>query len=506
MSTRKTKSAKIPLQGPCVEQISVSSISPGPYQTRTSFSDIPELAKNIEAIGLLQPIGVFKQEDNSLYALAWGERRLRAFMHLGHETIPAYVVSRESAQQAAVAENLHRVALSPLEEAESVKILLQSFSAAEAAQCLGVTPRWVASRARICNLSAEWKKEISNPDSDFHALPVSFLEIVAKYQHDKQNELLEWDCNTCSTDMIKKHCEQHFEHRLDSAPWDLTTDRLADCFPCSSCEFRTSFDPDLFEPILNKNKKEIDRCLRPDCFALKMQAYLSAKAAELKAQNKNAIVTHSYSPAVSHESELYKSAIPEHAFTPCKKSDEGAVPALSLDTANAGKVSYVKIDQTALALHNQNDPTKKPAKTQDDKEAALHKRRLKLITSILLDYLRNSVTPPVALSDFSIVCLAIGVGADPFSDRRSLDFCEALDFSSAHLLCPEAEAYKLLSQNVISAICDVLSNRISQKIFNEELLRKICSLLHLDFETYLSDATANIPRPKAWDKVKVTKS
>lgn len=80
---------------------------------RKDFGDIPALAKSIEEIGLLQPIGI-----DSGYRLVFGERRLRAFLHLGRDTIPARFVNLESLLKGEYAENELRKDFTPSERVE----------------------------------------------------------------------------------------------------------------------------------------------------------------------------------------------------------------------------------------------------------------------------------------------------------------------------------------------------------------------------------------------------
>lgn len=77
---------------------------------RKEFGDIPKLAQSISEIGLLQPIGI-----DSGYRLVFGERRLRAFLHLGRTTIPARFVNINSILQGELAENDMRLAFAPSE-------------------------------------------------------------------------------------------------------------------------------------------------------------------------------------------------------------------------------------------------------------------------------------------------------------------------------------------------------------------------------------------------------
>ena len=70
---------------------------------RKDFGDIPALAESIKELGLLQPIGI-----DSGYRLVFGERRLKAFQHLGRDTIPARFVNLDSLLKGEYAENEFR--------------------------------------------------------------------------------------------------------------------------------------------------------------------------------------------------------------------------------------------------------------------------------------------------------------------------------------------------------------------------------------------------------------
>ena len=90
---------------------------------RKDFGDVPSLAKSIEEIGLLQPIGI-----NSSYQLVFGERRLRAFVHLGRTEIPARFVNLETLLKGEYAENEFRKDFTPSERVaigEAIEVELQ---------------------------------------------------------------------------------------------------------------------------------------------------------------------------------------------------------------------------------------------------------------------------------------------------------------------------------------------------------------------------------------------
>lgn len=77
---------------------------------RKDFGDIEGLAKSIREIGLLQPIGI-----DSAYRLVFGERRLRAYLHMGRTVIPARFVNLDSLMKGELAENEFRKDFTPSE-------------------------------------------------------------------------------------------------------------------------------------------------------------------------------------------------------------------------------------------------------------------------------------------------------------------------------------------------------------------------------------------------------
>ena len=71
---------------------------------RKEMGDLEGLAKSIEEIGLLQPIGVTPKHE-----LVFGERRLRAYRDvMKREAIPARIVEVESVLHAQIAEDVMR--------------------------------------------------------------------------------------------------------------------------------------------------------------------------------------------------------------------------------------------------------------------------------------------------------------------------------------------------------------------------------------------------------------
>lgn len=126
-----TTTKKVAVTQPSVgyAEIAIASVSPNPQQPRRVFDseDLAELVFSLREVGLLQPI-VVRPRDGS-YELVAGERRLRAAIEAGWDTIPALVRHTDDIAMLrdALLENLHRSDLNALEEAAAYAQMLNDF-------------------------------------------------------------------------------------------------------------------------------------------------------------------------------------------------------------------------------------------------------------------------------------------------------------------------------------------------------------------------------------------
>ncbi|MDT8300296.1 MAG: ParB/RepB/Spo0J family partition protein [Sedimentisphaerales bacterium] len=149
-----------------LQELSIESISPNPYQPRTVWNDqdLADLAESIKANGVIQPIIV--RPSGSKYQLIAGERRFRAAQLASMTTIPALVRSASDKQllEWSLVENIHRVGLNPIERAKAYQDYLSTFSLtqAKAAERLGEDRSVVANYLRLLDLPQEIKQMLTD--------------------------------------------------------------------------------------------------------------------------------------------------------------------------------------------------------------------------------------------------------------------------------------------------------------------------------------------------------
>jgi len=144
--------------GERLREISLDEISPNPFQPRTDLdeNELKELAASIREQGVLQPIIVTQVESG--YILIAGERRWRASTIAGLKTIPAIILDKKPSDEQllfmALVENLQRVNLDPIEEAEAYQTLANKFSLSqdEIAKKMGKSRPTVTNSIRLLKL------------------------------------------------------------------------------------------------------------------------------------------------------------------------------------------------------------------------------------------------------------------------------------------------------------------------------------------------------------------
>ena len=153
-----------------VAKIDIEMIWPDDGQPRRKFDEttLDELAVSIRNQGLLQPLLV--RRDGKGYRLIAGERRWRASQKAGLLEVPVLVreASDSEAFELALVENLQREDLSPLEEAEGYRRLLEErkWTQEQVAERVGKERSSVANALRLLGLPAEVKQLLEAGELD----------------------------------------------------------------------------------------------------------------------------------------------------------------------------------------------------------------------------------------------------------------------------------------------------------------------------------------------------
>lgn len=143
-----------------INEIDIEKIELNPYQPRKNFDEesLRELASSIREIGIIQPVTV-RRVNGDEYQLITGERRFKAALMAGLETIPAYVRVAEDQQllEMALVENIQREDLDSIEVAISYQRLIEEVNLTQESlsERVGKKRSTIANYLRLLKLPAE---------------------------------------------------------------------------------------------------------------------------------------------------------------------------------------------------------------------------------------------------------------------------------------------------------------------------------------------------------------
>jgi len=147
-------------------QLDIDLIEPSPYQPRTRFREeaLDELARSIQASGIIQPIVV--RPVGKRFQLIAGERRWRAAQRAGLNRVSAIVreVPDELALEMTLVENIQREDLNAMEAARAFDRLMHEFELTQeqVAERTGKDRATVANAIRLLKLEEivqDWIEE-----------------------------------------------------------------------------------------------------------------------------------------------------------------------------------------------------------------------------------------------------------------------------------------------------------------------------------------------------------
>ena len=149
VTSAPTPPSPAPLASSGPLQIDIDLLEPSPYQPRTRFREeaLEELARSIQASGIIQPLVV--RQIGKKFELIAGERRWRAAQRAGLKSVTAIVrqVPDELALEMTLVENIQREDLNAIEQARAFERLMDEFNVTQEA----VAERTGKDRATVAN-------------------------------------------------------------------------------------------------------------------------------------------------------------------------------------------------------------------------------------------------------------------------------------------------------------------------------------------------------------------
>ncbi len=253
-----------------VQKIPITHIEPNPDQPRKHFDDeaLNELATSVKNHGIVQPLVVTKNGDR--YRIIAGERRWRAAGIAGLKEVPAIVRSMQLIEELEVAiiENVQRVDLSPLEQAQSIERLHDQFSLSysEIAKKLGKAVPTIHNTVRLLQLPEDARVALyKNQISEGHARAILALKDDTHMQAELLDSILQFGWSVRQAEQyvtVSKKTEKNFIKSVKKhmATENEQTEKLAKFLNTPVSIKRTAKGGKL--EVFFKNDEELERITR----------------------------------------------------------------------------------------------------------------------------------------------------------------------------------------------------------------------------------------------------
>ncbi len=250
-------------------------------------ADLEDLANSIKTQGVAQPILVRPREvvDGVTYfEIVAGERRFRASGLAGMPTIPALVrdLTDQQAYEIQVLENLQRVDLHPLEEAEGFEVLMEDYNvtADELAEKVGKSKAYIYASLKLCSLGEPARKafyaDLLNKST---ALLVARIPVPALQLQCMERITTGGHGGPMSYRNAFQYVENNYMLNLKKADFKIDDGTLLPkAGSCSACPKRSGNQPILFSDV------NADVCTDPVCYKAKAVAHVArSKAVAIEA-------------------------------------------------------------------------------------------------------------------------------------------------------------------------------------------------------------------------------
>lgn len=244
------------------------------YRRSSDAKADKELQESIREKGILQPLLVRPLEGKraSKFEVVFGNRRLAAARAAGLLVVPCQVreLTDVEALEAAIVENVQRLDVHPIEEAEGFAELVKhhAYTVGDIAKKTGRSESWIRGRLKLAEVNPKVRKaciagKITSGAAQAIARFVSF-ELQEEALAD-----IEFEGTEISDAAVRDRLLEQFVRNMGHASWRLDDAELvAGAGACTACPKRTANDKQLFAEL---NKRDV--CLDGDCWNKKLNAH-----------------------------------------------------------------------------------------------------------------------------------------------------------------------------------------------------------------------------------------
>jgi ParB family transcriptional regulator, chromosome partitioning protein len=405
-----------------IHDIPLAKIRESKTNPRRFFDEakLAELADNIRQHGVLQPILLrpFPEGETGTYELVAGTRRYRASKLAKRESIPATVRELTDAQalELQVIENVQRVDVHPLDEAQGYAALIElqpdTYTVESIAARVGRSPAYVSGRLRLIQLIPEAKQAFYEDK-----LTVAHAFEIARLQPNDQRRALQ-ECfpqhrnaaaalkdkkaEAVTVRQLREWIAREVHLDLTNAPFDTQDERLLpSAGACSHCPKQTGSNPLLFPEI----PRRASICTDRECYRAKMEALVQIHIKPLEEKGEKPLRV-SQAPAW-HANGHAKNVLFEGQYRKVKAKGEcpNTKAAVLIDGKGAGSIFYL-CQAEKCDVHNRvtrYQPT--PQEQAQRKKEAIAERVEKLSRVRILEAISKKLPDALSRPDLEMVAL-----------------------------------------------------------------------------------------------------
>jgi ParB family chromosome partitioning protein len=417
-----------------VQDIPLNRIQESKTNPRRTFDEakLAELASNIRQHGVLQPILVrpLPGGESGFFELVAGARRYRASKLAKRESIPATVRELTDAQalELQVIENVQRVDVHPLDEAQGYAALIQlepdTYTVEAIAIRVGRSPAYVNGRLRLIQLIPDAKQAFYDGK-----LTVAHAFEIARLQPSDQRRALQ-ECfpqyrnaaailkdkgaEATTVRELRAWIEREIHLDLTNAPFDPQDETLLPkAGACARCPKRTGSNPLLFPEVRQKSI-----CTDRECYRAKVEALVQIQVKPLEEKGEKHLRV-SQAPAWQANGHA-KDVLFEGQYRKAKAKGEcpNTKAAVLIDGRGAGSIFYL-CQTEKCEVHNRvthYQPT--PQEQAQRKKEALAERVEKLSRVRVLEAIRKKLPDALSRPDLEMVALDYFRRLGHDNDRR----------------------------------------------------------------------------------------